>query len=110
MSGQRIAKVESLVGQLVATALLQEMSHDSAYFSVTRVDVSPDMRNAVVWLGILGDDATAEKMFKRVLGLRSSLQSAIARGVNTKYAPHLTLKHDTNAQYAADISHLINSL
>jgi ribosome-binding factor A len=107
---QRIAKIESLIQHVVAAGLTELLERDAAAITVTRVDVSPDMRNAIIWLGILGSEAETERLFNRVLGCRPELQAVVAGRLTTKFVPRLSLKLDTGGAYAADIERLLKSL
>lgn len=106
---QRIAKVESLVRQVVAEELLHLA--DSARYTVTAVDVSPDMRQADVWIGIIAADKPAEvRLFEAAAEERARVQAALAARMTTKFVPKIHLKHDTGGEYAERISKLIDSI
>lgn len=104
---QRVAKVESLVLQIVARDLVQELEKDAARVTVTRVDVTPDLRNATVWIGLLGDKEAQEKIWPEILKTVSKLQESVASNLKTKFVPRLRLKQDTGGEYAAKIEDLL---
>jgi ribosome-binding factor A len=107
VSSQRVAKVESLVMQVAASHLVQLMKKDAAKVTVTRVDVTPDIRNATVWVGVLGNEEEQKKVWPYVEATRAELQEAVAGSMMTKYVPRLTLKLDTGGEYAAKIDKLL---
>jgi ribosome-binding factor A len=107
---QRVAKVESLVLQVVATELIQLVEHDAEKITVTRVDVTPDLRSATVWVGLLGDKKSQERIWPEVTATISRLQEAVAAKLQTKYVPRLTLKLDTGGEYAAKIDDLLRHI
>jgi ribosome-binding factor A len=107
---QRVAKVESLIQQVVATALIQQLDRDAAGVTVTRVDAAPDMRNATVWIGLLGKPAEQDRLWKRIEYVRPELQGALGGHMQTKFVPHLHLKRDTGGEYAADIERLLRGI
>ena len=107
---QRTEKVESLIQQIVATGLLNELGGDMARVTVTRVDVSPDLRHAIVWIGIVAGSQNQEQLFERVEQLRPDLQKDVAEQLTTKYVPRLSLKLDTGGEYAAQMERLLNNL
>lgn len=63
--------------------------------TVTEVDVSPDLRNARIYISFLSDD---EKIIKEAMtGLKSSkgfLRSSLASRLNLRYMPNLDLRYD----------------
>ena len=107
---QRTEKVESLIQQVVATGLLNGLGGDMARVTVTRVDVSPDLRHAIVWIGIVADGGEQQQLFERVEQLRPDLQRDVAGQLTTKFVPRLSLKLDTGGEYAAQMERLLNNL
>ena len=107
---QRVAKVESLIQQVVATALIQQLDRDAAGVTVTRVDAAPDMRNATVWIGLLGKPAEQDRLWKRIEYVRPEVQAALGGHMQTKFVPRLHMKRDTGGEYAADIERLLRGI
>jgi|GEM_PF-1904087 len=106
---ERVRKVESLIQQVVAGELTQ--LPDAARLTITKVQVSPDLRNATVWVGILADDeAVAMQLFTAAAAHRAAFQEAVARKLTTKFVPRLTLERDTGGHYAQQITKLIRGL
>src|SRR6266403_4264217 len=89
---QRVAKVESLIQQVVARKLVELLEADAAGVTVTRVDAAPDMRNATVWVGLLGNAAVQDRLWKHVERERGDLQLALGAHMTTKFVPHLNFK------------------
>jgi ribosome-binding factor A len=102
---QRVAKVESVIREVVATALSEHLEADGARVTVTRVDAAPDLRSAVVWIGLLGEGDS--DLWKRVEAERTAVQSALAGRMTTKFVPRLQLKRDTGGEYAQHIEELL---
>lgn len=107
---QRSAKMESLIQQVVATTLVNLLERDAAAVTVTRVDAAGDMRNATVWIGLLGDGPKTEKLWLRIEGAQGHLQSALGSKLTTKFVPRLHLRRDTGGAYAAEIDKLLRGL
>lgn len=107
---QRVAKIESVIQQVVAKALVAELERDAAAVTVTRVDAAPDLRNATVWIGLLGDEAAQDKLWARVESCSGALQSALGSHLTTKFVPRLHLRRDTGGAYAAEIDRLLRGL
>jgi ribosome-binding factor A len=107
---QRVAKVESLIQQTVATAILELLGPDSARVTVTRVDASPDLRNATVWVGLLGTEDQQTKLFEQLIHNHGDFQAALGRRMQTKFVPHLYFRRDSGGAYAAEIDRLLKGL
>lgn len=102
--GQRIPKVESLVQQTVASELIRVLERDSGRVTVTRVDVSPDIRHAIVWLGIIGDQQPIFDRLKRDL---HDIQAGVAAKMATKFIPRVEFKYDSGGAHSAEIDRLL---
>ena len=107
---QRAAKMESLIQQVVATTLSGLLDRDAAAVTVTRVDAAGDMRNATVWIGLLGAAPKADKLWLRIEGAQGHLQAALGSKLTTKFVPRLNLQRDTGGEYAAHIDKLLRGL
>lgn len=107
---QRTEKVESLVKQTVATALAENLDKSAALVTVTAVDVSPDLKGAIVWLGIVAAEPKRQKLFEEATAARPQLQAAVAKIMTTKYIPRLELRLDAGGDYAQHISEIIREL
>ena len=111
MSSQRVLKVESVVHQIVAGQFPELLGPAAGRLTITGVDVSPDLRHAIIWIGVLADDDTRKQTeFQKVLDVMPDFQKAVARGMTTKFVPHLEFRLDRGGEYAEYISTLINRI
>jgi ribosome-binding factor A len=102
--------MESLIQAVVAGALPEVLERDAAAVTVTRVDASPDLRNATVWIGLLGAPGEQDRLWERVEGARGELQSALAGKLTTKYVPRLHWRRDSGGEYAEHMERLLREL
>jgi ribosome-binding factor A len=107
---QRVAKVESLIQQVVASALVERLERDAAGVTVTRVDAAPDLRNATVWIGLLGTEKQQEVLWALIERERGEIQTALGKKTTMKYSPRLQFKRDTGGEYAAEIDRLLRKI
>src|SRR4051794_5020566 len=100
---QRTNRVESLIHQIVAAELTRLPA--AARLTVTGVQVSPDLRQATVWVGALANSSEqAESLFESAEENRDDIQAAVAKRLTTKFIPRLTLRRDTGGEYADHIN------
>lgn len=106
---QRTQKVASLIQHAAAAELARQP--EAARLTVTRVDVAPDMRTAIIWIGILASGPDREdQLFRAAVQARDRIQQAVAHELTTKFVPRITLKKDEGGTYADRISRLIKGL
>ena len=95
---QRQLRVGEEVRRVLARVFERDELHDPALndvrITISEVTVSPDLRNASVWIMPLGDRSTPEliDVLKRHAG---RLSGAVAREVRLRVAPRLSFKRDT---------------
>jgi ribosome-binding factor A len=107
---QRVAKVESVVQQVVATALIELLERNAAAVTVTRVDAAPDLRNANVWIGLLGPERGQDNLWRSVIDVRQQVQERLSAQMTTKFVPILHFKRDTGGAYAEEIDKLLKGI
>ena len=104
---QRTRKVASLIQQIVAEEL--RVNVPAPEITVTSVDVSPDLRNARVWLGIVASENRQKELLKKVEESRSTMQAGLARRMTTKFVPRLAFELDKGGEHADYINRLLKS-
>lgn len=102
------------VGELIRHALVETLARDEVRdpdvtgrsITVTEVTVSPDMRNATVFVEPLG----GKDVDKVIAGLNRSaafLSGRVARTVRLKFTPRLAFRHDRSFDNADHIDQLL---
>jgi len=77
--------------------------------SVTRVEVSADMRRASVFLSIFGSDESAQtKTFAAIKHARSRIQSFLADEMKSKFCPVLRFEMDEQFRKTLETMRLID--
>ena len=100
----RQQKVESQVRRLVSEAILRELSDPrvSGLLSVTRVSVSPDLREARVYISILSDRPESTVM-SGLVSARGVIQKHVADGMKIRYAPRISFLLDESLKRQAEV-------
>ena len=92
----RVAQIESLLKRTVSQVLQRGLADPrtaGTLISVTKVDVSPDMRHATVFVSILPDEHES----RAIHGLKDAtmhIQGAVKKAVALRSVPHLLFKLD----------------
>jgi len=106
---QRQLRVGEEIRRVLAKVLERGTLHDPALYdapvTITEVTMSPDLRNATVWITPLGGGDAVELLaaLKRNAGRLGGL---LARDIKLKFAPRLRFERDT----AFDVSSRIDAL
>jgi ribosome-binding factor A len=111
MASRRTLKAAEAIREVVSMAILTELRDPRVQdVTVTHVEVSPDMRQAKVFVSIMGDDAKQKLCLH---GLRSSagfLQSKIAQRIDTRYTPQIQFEIDLGVKNSIAIAKILNEV
>ena len=105
---ERMRRVNEAVREVVSARLAEGLRDPRIGFvTVTSVDTSPDLRQARVYVSVLGDD---EERAATMAGLKSAhgvLQLAVARELRMKHTPTLEFLFDESIDRGMRITELL---
>jgi len=109
-SSQRQKRVSSLIKEELSRLLIELVQDSSSgLITVTRVEVSKDLKSAYVYLSFFG----AEDQ-EKVLGLlekrKGFLRKSIASKIKLKYNPMLIFSLDTTSNYEKRIDEILRDV
>lgn len=110
VNNQRQERVNSQFKEELADLLRKVKDPRVGFVSVTEVDVTADMKEARVYVSVLGnDDARKETM----AGLKSAtgfIKMELARRVRLRFMPDIEWRYDTSIEHGAHINELLNKV
>lgn len=101
-----------MVMKAVSDAITNHLSDPriEGLVSVTRVEMSADLRSADVYISILGkSDADQNKTFAAITHARSKIQSLLAGKMQSKFCPILQFHKDEKFKKTLETMKLIDS-
>ena len=111
MNSRRTAKVAEVVREIASTTILFELRDPRIQnVTVTRTEVSSDLRHAKIYVSVMGDEKAQTLTMH---GLRSSkgfIQSKIAERVKTRYTPLVTFILDEGIKNSLEASRILNEV
>ena len=78
--------------------------------TVTAVDVSPDLRNAQVFVTQLGADVSHREVIAILEQLQTSLRRHLARNLRMRTTPALSFRFDESLERGARLSALLGEI
>ncbi len=78
--------------------------------TVTRVEVAPDMRSAVVHVSVMGSPAQEQLALRGLASSAGFLQSQIAEKIDTRYTPRLRFEIDKGVKHSLEIARVLGSV
>jgi ribosome-binding factor A len=78
--------------------------------TVTRVEMSPEMRNATVHVSVMGSAAQQQLALRGLASSAGFLQSQIAEKIETRYTPRLRFELDGGVKHSLEIARVLDSV
>lgn len=109
MSYQRIDRISEEVRREVDRIIREELSDPriSGTFSVTRADVTRDLRYAKIYVSVL-EDEKREDLMKALKSASGYIRRALGKGILIRYSPELSFVSDQNIAYGVHISKVLS--
>lgn len=100
------------LGKRIMTIVATELEHQVkdprlAMVTVTGATVTADLRDAVVYYTVYGDEAAAAGSAAALASAGGILRSAVGRQTGVKFTPTLTFKPDTVPEHSRHIEQLL---
>ena len=111
MASNRIGRINEEIQKELASLLrnLKDPRVQNTMISITRVETTPDLRFAKVYVSFLEEDKAKDAL----KGLKSAggyLRRELGRALKLRYTPELMWALDDSITYGAKMLKLINSL
>lgn len=105
MARVRQQKVAAQIQRIVATVLQRDVADPrvDGLVSVTKVDVTPDLKEAKVWLSVLGGKKSAATVIEGIKSAGRHIQHEVADGMEIRFVPHLSFHLDESLKKQAEI-------
>ncbi|OGV68453.1 MAG: ribosome-binding factor A [Lentisphaerae bacterium RIFOXYB12_FULL_65_16] len=95
MSLERMRRVNELIRRELGELCEREIAPNlQGLLTITQIQTAPDLRQAVVYVSVMGDEAQHRHALRLLLKRRAWLQHELNQRVQLKYTPVLTFKLD----------------
>ena len=103
----RAERVERLAREVLGEALQDLRDPRIGFVTVTSVKMSPDLRQAKVFVSVFGPDEARETSMEAIRHAVPHLRATLGREVRLKFLPSLEVIEDTTAAYGERIEQLL---
>lgn len=111
MAGERRERVEELIVREVSEILHREVKDPRIGFvTVTGAEVSPDMRQARVFVSVLGSDEERAATLKGLNSAARFIRGQFGKRVAMRVTPEIAFRFDTSIQRGARIFELLEQV
>src|SRR5581483_352917 len=92
-----LLRVNEVVKRELSLLITREINFEPALVTVSSVDVTPDLKNAHVFVSVLGS-GSKKNVLAKLEAHRAELQADMAKQVVLKYTPHLIFHLDDSIE------------
>ncbi|HET9014119.1 MAG TPA: 30S ribosome-binding factor RbfA [Thermomicrobiaceae bacterium] len=111
MSSRRREQLADFLRDEVSEIIHREMKDPRLGFaSITRVELSPDLRYARVFVSVLGSDEELEATLKALTGASGYIRRVLLPRMHVRHVPELTFRSDRSMEHAEQIARTLNQL
>jgi len=103
-------RVNEAVRQVLSEALPELKDPRIGFVTVTGVETSPDLRQARVFVSVLGSAKKRKQSLEGLAAAHGVLQSRLARELRMKRTPTLAFEYDPTVEEGVRMSKLIDEL
>lgn len=107
---ERMRRVNATVREVLSEAVGELKDPRIGFVTVTGVETSSDLRQAVVFVSVLGSEKKREQTLDGLQAAHGILQSRIARELRMKRTPQLTFEYDPSVERGVRMTQLIDEL
>ncbi len=109
MATHRLDKVNELLKREIGTFVQREFEWPGTIVSILEVETTEDLREARVWVGVVGRMGAAA-VLEKLTRARGNIQGAISRRVVLRNTPRLSFRHDDSARRGVDMVNLLDDI
>ena len=105
----RLLRVNEVVKRELSMIITRDMKFEDVLVTVNTVDVTPDLRNAHVFVSVLGK-GNAPAVIAKLNAKNTVLQAEMSKTVVLKYTPHLTFHLDDSIERGARVFKILEEI
>ncbi|MBN1541217.1 30S ribosome-binding factor RbfA [candidate division KSB1 bacterium] len=111
MHYKRADRVAALLQQMISEYLLQDSGNPIFQrLTITRTKLSRDLKHAVLYYSVLGDEELKTKMEQNLQESVKTIRMQVASKLDLRYVPEIRFFFDDSIEYAAHIEELLKKI
>ena len=111
MSSRRVLKAAQAIREVVSTAIITDLRDPRIEnVTVTRVEVSGDMRHARIHVSVMGEQTNTRNVLKGLNNAAGFLQRKVANCIDTRYTPKLQFVLDEGLKHSLEVTKILEEV
>src|SRR5882757_1951268 len=106
----RTVRVNELVQRELSAILRQHYQSETVALTITEVRVSPDLRDARVFVSVVGDEEAAVQKLRWLRSKATEIRQEVGRRIVLKFLPRFEYRLDESTQHATRMLQLLDEI
>lgn len=106
----RTLRVNELIQRELSDILHRRYQSEAVRITITEVRVAPDLRDARLFVSVMGDDDVVQERMRWLRGKLSDLRIELGRRIVLKFMPRFTVALDKSASRGNRILQVLDEL
>jgi ribosome-binding factor A len=112
MSSRRIDRINGLLREEISQLLSREIKDPrlNGIISITQVKTSNDLRNAIVFVSVMGDDATKQEALAGIQSAATFMRRELRERLSLRYVPFMKFRLDESIEDADHVLRIMDQI
>ena len=106
----RLVRVCEVLKREIGVIIRRELEFDNTLVTVSDVDITPDLKQAHIFISALGSPAGRRKAMEALESHRVMFQTELSRRVQMKHTPHLNFRLDDAIERGTRVIDIMDEL
>lgn len=106
----RLVRVRELLQRELGEIIARDHAFPDALVTVNGVDLTPDLKNAHVFVGVIGTERAQQDVIDTLNRDRGNLQRRVSRRVILKFTPHLHFRLDHSVERGVRVTAIMEMI
>lgn len=111
MIPSRVKRVSETLKEVLSEIIQLNLKDPHVGFvTVTGVEMTPDLKQAKVWVSVMGDEEEAQNTLKALKHAKGFLKAEVAKRVRLRYMPEMTFMLDETVRTSMRIEGILKEI
>ena len=106
----RTVRVNELVQRELSAILRQRYQSETVAVTITEVRVAPDLRDARVFISVVGDEELAQQKLRWIRAKATAIRQEIGRRIILKFLPKFEYRLDESTERSTRMQRLLDEI
>jgi len=106
----RLERVREVLKRELSSVMVREIRFSSPLVTISDVDITPDLKQAHVFVSAIGSDSQRREALELLEHNRAMLQQELSKRVVLKNTPHLNFKLDESIERGSRVITIMDEL